>query len=173
MARHLVGFGLFLSIVTFFGLAYWVLSIPAIPSLDRALPFEEKSYPKNCYYDVRNRVGTTRAIADRSAGEVTIYINSIPGAWESSESELNASFAFYVVRNEKVTLADVINDQLVNSVSRDNDSKWIVRYKASWIKNLSWDDTLYIDPSAGNAFRDEKIAAPFSKDVAIPVLIRN
>ena len=166
MAKHLIGVGLFVSIVGLFAVTYSLLTvdpIPAIPPVEPAPPQVWK-IPQAPH---RASVGEPRAIADRRTGEVTIYLNSLPQSRDYGSDELNASFAFYVVRSDEVRLSSVVTDTLVRSVTRDNDTKWILRYKASWINSLSWEDTVYVVPSAGDVF------APFSKDIAIPVLIRN
>lgn len=166
MAKHLIGFGLFLAIVTFFGLAYWVLSIPPIPSVDRVIPFEVSSYPTDCYLDAPTQIGTTRAVADRSRGEVTIYFSPASDTADISPAELNVGFAFYAVRGDQTRVMDA-NDSMVTRVNRDDGTKWILRYKAAWIKQMSWNDNLYIVPNSWDG------SAKFSKKNAVPVLIQN
>jgi len=173
MAKHLIGFGLFLSIVTFFGFAYWLLLIPPIPSLEQTNLLEEKSYPTNCYYDGPNRVGKARAIADRNTGQITIYINEFPGGSHVSLSELTAIFTFYVVHNDEVRVANVIQDSLSNSVRRDNETKWILRYETAWVQSLAPQENLYVVPAAQYGRNGPRTSAEFSKASAIPVMIRN
>jgi hypothetical protein len=169
MAKHFLGFGLFLSLVTVFGLAYWVLSIPPIPSVDRVTPVEESSYPIYGHCDAQIGVGKARAIADRKTGKLTIYVDRSSHIGKYNSSCLNQSFAFFVVRGDEISLLDVVNERLVN-VDVD-EANWTVRYNADWIKNLSMDANLYIEPSVGDAFKTTHIADPFSKETAIPVLI--
>jgi hypothetical protein len=169
MAKHLIGFGLFLSIVTFFALAFAFFTVTPIPVLLAVdAPADPPMRWNYCDRKRPTRIGSSRAIADRINGEVTIYINSLPGTVDSSGSDLSASFTFYTLRGDEVKVIDVVHDSLVKSVGRDNDSKWILRYEAQWLKNLAWDDNVYVVPGIGSG-----TVSSFSKDTAIPVLVRN
>src|SRR5690606_9820526 len=108
MAKHLVGFGLFASIVGCFVLAYSILPLPPIPSLDPEVSPLAK-LPTHCNFGPVNRIGKTRAFADRRSGEVTLYINSVSADRETFAPEIKARFTFFVVRDGSARIADSID----------------------------------------------------------------
>ena len=167
MAKHLIGFGLFVSIVGFFVVAYAVMTLPPMPSLEPEISPLAK-LPTECKFGPATRIGQTRAIADRKSGELMIYISSMSGDREMLQPELNAGFTIFAVRGDQVRVVDTIDDSLAIKVNRENEAKWVLRYRADWITELSWGDTLYIVPGDANSS-----AAAFSKYNAVSVLIRN
>lgn len=167
MVKHLIGFGLFVSIVGLFAIAYTVMTLPPMPSLDPEISPLAK-LPTECKFGPASRIGQTRAIADRKSGEITVYISSIPADREMLQPDVKEGFTIFALRGDQIRVVDTIDDSLAISVNRDNESKWILRYRADWITELSWGDTLYIVPGVVNSS-----AATFSKDDAVSVLIRN
>lgn len=174
MAKHFIGLGLFSSIIGFFVLTSWLLSSgPAATAEVIEQPF---SVTPRSYCNTRKRsksVSTPRAIADRSDGTLTLYINELPGTSRVNSNDVGASFTFYAVRGDEVRLVDVIKDSLVGSARRDAGTKWTLRYQADWVSDLSGDENLYVVPSAADAPNHRAFSTPFSLDTAIPVLIRN
>jgi hypothetical protein len=167
MAKHLIGFGLFVLIVGFFVVAYAVMTLPPLPSLDPEISPLAK-LPTECKFGPSSRISQTRAIADRKTGKLTIYISSIPADREMLQPELNARFTIFTVRGDELRVVDTIDDSLAIKVNRDDEAKWVLSYRADWITELSWGDTLYIVPAGASSS-----AAMFSKDNAVSVLIRN
>ena len=174
MAKHFIGLGLFSSIIGFFVLTSWLLSSgPAATAEVIEQPF---SVTPRSYCNTRKRsksVSTPRAIADRSDGTLTLYVNELPGSSRVNSNDVAARFTFYAVRGDQVRLVDVIHDSLVSSVRRDGGTKWTLRYQADWVSDLPGDETLYVVPSASDEPSHGAFLTAFSKDNAIPVLIRN
>lgn len=174
MAKHFIGFGLFGSIVGFFVLTSWFFSsspiarVEVVESPSAVAPWtycDKKRRPKS--------VDSPRAMADRKSGMITLYINELPGGSHVDPNEVNASFTFYAVRGDEARVVDVIHDSLVRSVRSDSGPKWILQYDAAWVKGLSWEDNLYVVPGARDGSNHKALAAAFSVDSAMPVLIRN
>lgn len=171
MAKHLIGFGLFVSIVAFSVLAFSFFTAVPIPEISVVTDVPNPPKPWDyCDRTRKARIGEPRAIADRIRGEVTIYINDLFGTVDPSVPEFKANFAFYAVRGDEVRLVAVVDESLVNTTRRDFDRKWILRYDAEWLKNLSWEDNLYL---VSAAWDDSSVTQAFSKETALPVLIRN
>lgn len=163
MTKHLIGFGLFVSIVGFFVIAYAVLTLPPMPSLKPEISPLAK-LPTHCDFGPSEG---TRAIADRWSGTVTIYLNELPKGSGVDSSELNTRFTFYAVRGDKVRLTDVVTDSLVRTVQNNAGTKWTLRYSAPWVKGLSSGDNLYVIAGVGSEREAFSIAS------AIPVLVKN
>lgn len=164
MKKHLIGSALFISIVSLFvvGFSFFrLVPIPNLPPVD--VPAQPKLTPTwNLGRSVP--IGNPRAIADRKAGQITIYVNTIPGTLDT-DAEIEASFTFYAVEGRGLRILDVVHDSLVNTVVKDNDTKWILRYHAEWIKELPTDANLYVVPGAADD-------SAFTARDAIPVLVR-
>lgn len=171
MAKHLIGFGLFISIVGFFGTAFWLFSSSPVREVQVVdIPNSVRSWS---YCDKKRRskdVATPRAVADRRSGTVTVYLNEIPGASQANSREQNASFTFYAVRGDEIRVVNVVHDSLVRTVRRGAETKWTLQYDAPWVKALSLDDNLYVVPGANTG---SKHKSSFSIDSAMPVLIKN
>lgn len=174
MTKHLIGFGLFSSIVGFFVLAYW--SVAYLPPVPEITVVSSPPAKLREYCNLKRRaptVGDERAFADRNTGKITVYVNEFPGGSHVDPSEFSADFTFYTVRGDEVRLVDVIKDSLLTSVRRDSETKWILQYERNWVRRLSANENLYVMPGASYDRKRPAVAAEFSKATAIPVLIRN
>ena len=174
MTKHLFGFGLFAFIVSAFVALTWLFSTPTFEIVGIQPTFEPQ--PKIGTYCDKNRRATPispSAIANRRNGDLTLYLNQVPGGGLPSAREFKASFAFYVANGEHIRLAGVVNDSLVNHASKDSGPKWILQYNAEWIKHLSWDDNLYVVPATWEDGKGSYFTPGFSKETALPVVVRN
>ncbi len=171
MAKHFIGFGLFALIVSAFVALTWIFSAPALKTVTPAFELPPKI---GTYCDKKRRLNPTSpgAIANRHNGELTLYLHQVPGG-RANTREFRASFAFYVVNGEDARLAGVVNDSLVNHTSQAGGPKWILQYNAEWIKQLSWDDNVYVVPATWEEGNDSYFTPEFSRETALPVVIRN
>lgn len=170
MTKHLIGFGLFAVIVGVFVAASWIFTAPTVPIAVTPTPVERPKFGTYC--DKKNRptrVDSPRAIGNRHNGEITLYLNEIPGLETSALRSSRVSFAFYVVNGGEPRLMGVVRDDLLEPAFRDNGTKWVLQYEAAWLKGLTWSDNLYVVPVADEG----SAAASFSVQTALPVLMQN
>jgi hypothetical protein len=170
MAKHLIGFGLFGSIVGAFVFASWLFSSNPIARVEVVEPAFSVTPWSYCDKKKKKRptnADSPRAVADRNSGTITLYVNELPGVSSGDSTDINASFTFYAVRGDEVRIKDVVRDSLVRTVRRDAGTKWVLQYDAPWVRDLTWGDNLYVQAGVSDG------SNAFSTDSAIPVLIKN